>query len=121
MAMIGRIDDTSKLLSENVKENQQHSSYSILCKIFWSKNVNDERDSPDQILLGAQNTSYCVLMVKSSWDKVTEMVKSGWSANEACNRIYEVCGESSSVTQIINRMRRDRRSGRYPALRMIQS
>jgi len=44
MAMIGRIDDTSKLLSENVKENQQHSSYSILCKIFWSKNVNDERD-----------------------------------------------------------------------------
>jgi len=49
------------------------------------------------------------------------MVRSGWSANDACNRIYEVYGESSSVTQIINQMRRDRRNGGHPALRIIQS
>ena len=37
MSMIGRIDDTSKLLSENLKENQKHSSYSILCKLCRSE------------------------------------------------------------------------------------
>ena len=67
MALIGRIDDASKLLSENLKANQQHPMYSILCKLCWSKNVNDERDAPDQILLGAQNPSYCVLMSLSTW------------------------------------------------------
>ena len=44
---------------------------------------------------------------KVLWDKVAEMVRSGWSAHDACNRMYEVYGESSSVTQIINQMRRD--------------
>ena len=67
MAMIGRIDDTAKLLSENLKENQQHPRYSILCQLCWSKNVNEERDAPDQILLGAQNTSYCVLIALFTW------------------------------------------------------
>jgi len=57
---------------------------------------------------------------KVLWDKVAEMVTSGLSANEACNRIYEVYGESSSVTQIINQMRRDRRNGGHPALRLVQ-
>jgi len=51
MAMIGRIDDTSKLLYEDLKGSKQHSSYSVLCKL-WSKIVNDERDTPDQILIG---------------------------------------------------------------------
>ena len=58
---------------------------------------------------------------KVLWDKVAEMVRSGWSAHDACNRMYEVYGESSSVTQIINQMRRDRRNGGHPALRIIQS
>ena len=40
MATIGRIDDASKLLSENLKENQKHSRYSILCKLCSSKIVN---------------------------------------------------------------------------------
>ena len=52
MAMIGRIDDMLKLLYENLKGSKQHSSYSVLCKLCWSKIVNDERDTPDQILIG---------------------------------------------------------------------
>ena len=39
MSMIGKIDDTSKLLSENLKENQKHLSYSTLCKLCRSKYV----------------------------------------------------------------------------------
>mmetsp|Transcript_6292 Transcript_6292/g.8304 ORF Transcript_6292/g.8304 Transcript_6292/m.8304 type:complete len:82 (-) Transcript_6292:143-388(-) len=37
MAMIGKVDDASKLLSQNLKENQKHSSYSILFKLCRSK------------------------------------------------------------------------------------
>ena len=28
----------------------------------WSKNVQEERDAPDQILLGAMDLCYCVLV-----------------------------------------------------------
>ena len=60
MMMISRIDDSSKLLSENLKENQQHSKYSILSRLCWSKNANEERDTPDHIFIVAHNTSYCI-------------------------------------------------------------
>ena len=61
MAMIGRIDDTSKLLYENLKGSKQHSRYSVLCKLCWSKIVNDERDTPDSDTDRSQNTSYCIV------------------------------------------------------------
>ena len=67
MTMITIIDEFSKLLDENLKENQQHSRYSIISRFFWSKHVNEERDAPDQILLGAQKTSECILIVLSTW------------------------------------------------------
>ena len=57
MMTITIINDSSKLLADNMKENQQHSRYSIISRLCWSKNVNEERDTPDQILIGAQNTS----------------------------------------------------------------
>ena len=47
MTIIARIDDSSKFLYENLKENKQHSRYSTINKICWSKNVNEERDAPD--------------------------------------------------------------------------
>ena len=34
MAMISIIDDSSKLLSNNLKINQQHPRYSIMSKLF---------------------------------------------------------------------------------------
>ena len=33
-----------------------------MVKLGWSKNVHEERDAPFQILLGAMNPSYCVLL-----------------------------------------------------------
>ena len=42
-AAIQKMDrHSSKLLSENLKENKQHSRYSILSRIFWSKIFNEE-------------------------------------------------------------------------------
>lgn len=67
MCMIGRIDDCSKMKHEDIKKNHQHSEHTILAKLCWSKNVNEERDAPDQILIGAMNTHYCVILALSTW------------------------------------------------------
>ena len=66
MTMIYIIDVSSKFLSNNLKENQHHPRYSILSRIFWYKNVNEEQDAPDHIFLGSQDTSYCILIVLST-------------------------------------------------------
>jgi hypothetical protein len=57
---------------------------------------------------------------KVIWDAVAELVRSGWTANTACDRIQEVYGRNLSVTDIINRMRRDRVNGGHPNLRIVQ-
>ena len=53
-SLIGRIDDTAKFKLDELKQNHQHTEFSILVKLCWSKNVNEERDAPDQISCLAQ-------------------------------------------------------------------
>ena len=65
--MVYRINNSSKILYNNMKGNQQHPRYSILSRLYWSKNVKEEQDAPDQIFLSAHNTSYCILIVLSTW------------------------------------------------------
>ena len=66
-SMIGRIDDCSKFSCENLTRNFQHSEYSCLARLCWSKNVRTEKDAPQQILLGASNCKYCVLLGLATW------------------------------------------------------
>ena len=66
-SMIGRIDDCAKFSSDNLTRNFQHSEYSCLARLCWSKNVRTEKDAPQQILLGASNPHYCVLLGLSTW------------------------------------------------------
>ncbi len=49
--MIARIDDTAKFYVKDLKANSQFD-FTILAKMCWSKNVQDERDAPDQIVMG---------------------------------------------------------------------
>ena len=56
---------------------------------------------------------------KVVWNMVEEMVRGGYDSNEACNRIYQVYGPNQSVTQIIDRMKIDKRTGGHPALRNV--
>lgn len=44
---------------------------------------------------------------KFFWRKCNEMVNSGWSAQRACDKIYEVYGPNRSVTYILDRLKRD--------------
>ena len=57
---------------------------------------------------------------KVVWDQVAEMVRSGWDANTACTKIYEVYGANQAVTYIINQMRKDKMTGGHPSLKILQ-
>ncbi len=45
------------------------------------------------------------------WDMVRKMVSLGHTANRDKDLIYEVYGPQTSVTDIINRLRRDKNNG----------
>jgi hypothetical protein len=53
---------------------------------------------------------------KVVWDKIAELVRAGHTAQVAIDRIYQVYGQASTVTSIINQMRQDRRTGGHPQL-----
>jgi hypothetical protein len=38
------------------------SDFTLLAKLIWSKNVMEQRDAPDQILLGVMDPNYCILL-----------------------------------------------------------
>lgn len=61
-ALIARIDDTCNFKEVDLKPNPQFRRFSLLSRISWSKNIREERDAPDQILLGAMDTRYCILL-----------------------------------------------------------
>ena len=52
--MVARLDDTCRIEEQDLKPNPQFP-FSLLCRMCWSKNVLEERDAPDQILLGAMD------------------------------------------------------------------
>ena len=60
--MIARIDDTANFECNDLMENAEFP-FALLCKMCWSKNVLEERDAPDQILLGAMDPDFCILLV----------------------------------------------------------
>ena len=58
--LIKHSDDTANFETDNLKENREFN-FMLLAKMCWSKNVMEERDAPDQILLGAMDPDYCIL------------------------------------------------------------
>ena len=60
-AMVARVDDTAHFKEEDLKPNPQFS-FALTCRMCWSKNVMEERDAPDQILLGSMDSRYCILV-----------------------------------------------------------
>ena len=53
------------------------------------------------------------------WRKCEEMIRSGMTADVACDRIYQAYGHSTSVTTILRNMRRDKRAGWPPVLQTL--
>ena len=57
---------------------------------------------------------------KAFWEKAAEMVRAGDTAQVACDKIYSCYGESMSVTDILRKMKADRRSGQWPERLIVQ-
>ena len=62
--MIGRLDDVAHVFMEKLKPHHEFT-FSLQTQMCWSKNVSEERDAPQQILLGAMDESYCVFLALS--------------------------------------------------------
>jgi hypothetical protein len=59
--MIARNDDISHVYAESIMPNLQHP-FTLKTRLRWAKNVNEERDAPEQIVMGANNWRFCVLL-----------------------------------------------------------
>jgi hypothetical protein len=53
---------------------------------------------------------------KVFWDQVVKMIRHGYTAHMAVDRIYEVYGTRDSVTKILQQMKNDWRRGGHPDL-----
>lgn len=59
--MITRIDDMMQLKFDSFSPNVQHPG-TLMCQLRWSKNISEERDAPEQILMGRLDPRVCVLL-----------------------------------------------------------
>ena len=59
--MIARVDDISHSQLKNLNNSREFPFY-LTMRLPWSKNIKEERDAPDQILVGANDPKYCVLL-----------------------------------------------------------
>ena len=60
-AMIAKVDDTFHFKREELKPNPMQDG-TLLAQMCWSNFFLDERDMPNQILFGADNCKYCILL-----------------------------------------------------------
>ena len=62
--LITRCDDMANFLINDVRghSDPRFSSFALQTRVFWSKNVQEERDCPNQIFLGADDPDFCLLL-----------------------------------------------------------
>ena len=60
--IIGRADDISNIETADIRKSEKFPDMCAQTKVSWSKNVQEERDCPDQILIGANDPEFCVLL-----------------------------------------------------------
>jgi hypothetical protein len=61
--MVAHLEDTAHLEKKDIKQCPEFP-FALLCQLCWSKNVREERDALDQLLLGpmALFTVFCLLL-----------------------------------------------------------
>ena len=63
-SLIGRGDDISHMETKNISSHNRFD-FALTTQMKWSKNVREERDCPWQILLGAMDPDFCILLALS--------------------------------------------------------
>lgn len=122
--------EQQRAIENSVAENdadEEPNLYATLSKkpktlhSLWNEfefGVGNKKAAKDFTARERGKVKYCYHRRKVVWDKVSEMVRCGWSSHEACNKIYEAYGQQSPVTYIINEMRKDKKLGGHPSLRV---
>ena len=59
--MVARVDDVAHFRFEDLTASIEYP-FTLQSKMCWSKNVLEERDAPEQIVFGAMDPKFCVLM-----------------------------------------------------------
>jgi len=54
------------------------------------------------------------------WKKVSELIRAGYTADVAIDKIYQCYGMDSATTSIINAMIRDKKIGGHPNLSVME-
>ena len=77
--IIGRADDICQIETEDLREHEKFKAFALQTAVSWSKNVLEERDCPDQILLGANDPKFCVLLALACYleTRFTHQVEPG--------------------------------------------
>jgi hypothetical protein len=65
--IIGRTDDITNIETADLRSHSQFTDCAMQMKVSWSKNVLDERDCPDQLLLGAMDDDFCVMVALATY------------------------------------------------------
>jgi hypothetical protein len=60
--IIARTDNITNLDTGNLRSHNILGAFALQTKVSWSKNVMEEQSCPDQILLGAADTYFCILL-----------------------------------------------------------
>ena len=71
--MIARVDDSTQVTLQHIRVHDNFP-HCLKTRLNWSKNVNDERDAPWQIMLGSINPVYCVLCSLALWLELNLMM-----------------------------------------------
>jgi hypothetical protein len=55
-------DDITNLETNDLPSHDTFGEFALQTKVSWSKNVMEERACPDQLLIGAAGTDFCILL-----------------------------------------------------------
>jgi hypothetical protein len=60
--LIARMDDICNLESSNLRKHEKFGAFALQTQVSWSKKVNEERNCPSHIILGANDPGFCPLL-----------------------------------------------------------
>ena len=95
----GRVDDVSKQQAKNIIPNKdiEHQNLSIITKLPWSKNVKTKKQAPWQILIGASDQHYCVLIGLAVW--LEFMIIYGQNEDSDFVFAYSGCNDENAINR----------------------
>jgi hypothetical protein len=96
--LIARCDDLAnfRTLDLHGHNNPLYSNFALQTKVFWSKNVLEERDCPEQIFLGSYDHDYCLLLSLSLYLEI--------HVSSNTNSVY-LFGEGDESEKTVNRIK----------------